>query len=149
MFHDDDDSNEMVTDCGNDIQQPPESRATTQAVAETILEYFDNPKGMLPHPDFVKDNFFVEVHTFLSSDTDINIVYCHAFLSYASFSVVLTITVCVGGYHPYSRYSQFECACCEWPAVCRHQPQRTESKRYHSYFRGIPQGRYGHYSTLG
>ena len=30
-------------------------------VAETLQEYFDDPNMFLPHPDFIKENYYVEV----------------------------------------------------------------------------------------
>ena len=36
-------------------QDPP------RPVADSIHEYFEAPGDFLPHPDFIKDNFFVEV----------------------------------------------------------------------------------------
>ena len=48
---------ESDTQVAEDTHQP----SPVLAIARTIQEYFDNPSLFAPHPDFVKDNYFVEV----------------------------------------------------------------------------------------
>lgn len=57
MLKDDEESNETIDECGDHDQQPPHSLQ----IAETIQEYFENPLKFQPHPDFIKDSYFVEV----------------------------------------------------------------------------------------
>lgn len=54
---------QMECDEGDHVENVPQVVGLTQA--ETLQEYFDHPEMFIPHPDFIRDNYFIEDDTTL------------------------------------------------------------------------------------
>lgn len=97
---DDDGEGGMETDeVGGEEDSPP------RPVAATVQEYFEAPDDFLPHPDFIKDNYFVEVSTMVEYTHDLTFCPILTMVS-CNNCVYIVCGVCVGGYHTHLGHSK-------------------------------------------